>query len=41
MCELVESFLTALAKETGLAGSSYSPYVEGAAIGKRTRCGCV
>ena len=41
MCELVESFLTALAEETGLAGSSYSPYVEGAAIEKRTRCGCV
>ena len=41
MCELVESFLTALMEQSGIAGSSYSPYVEGAAIEKRTRCGCV
>jgi len=39
MCVRLESFLTAMMEENGF--SSYSPYVEGAAVEKRTRCFCL
>mmetsp|Transcript_81906 Transcript_81906/g.198793 ORF Transcript_81906/g.198793 Transcript_81906/m.198793 type:complete len:329 (+) Transcript_81906:52-1038(+) len=40
MCVRLESFLTTMLEQNGF--SSYSPYVEGgAAVEKRTRCGCI
>ena len=41
MCVRLESFLAAVMEQNGFIGSSYSPYVEGPGLEKRTRCGCI
>ena len=41
MCVRLESFLSTVMEQNGFTGTSYSPYVEGPDLEKRTRCGCI